>query len=116
MFVKNCIEEWLSRAHTCPIDRSSIELDQLKPVPRIFKNLLNRFVKIFFFVCYVNIFSLDITCENEGCTVIVKLDGLANHLAECEYGPKKFHQCENGCGMMIAKENLSVRFYLLIKI
>jgi E3 ubiquitin-protein ligase NRDP1 len=62
------------------------------------------------FVCYVSIFRLDITCENEGCVVIVKLDVLVNHLEECEFGPEKLIQCENGCGMTISKENLSVRF------
>ncbi|CAF1017025.1 unnamed protein product [Adineta steineri] len=46
---------------------------------------------------------LDISCENEGCTAIVKLDLLVNHLIDCEYSPKKLVQCENGCGMMILK-------------
>ncbi len=57
---------------------------------------------------------LNITCENEGCTTIVKLDALANHLAECDFNPKKLIECENGCGMMISKDNITVRivFYL----
>lgn len=46
IFCRNCIEEWLSRSSTCPIDRTSIEFEQLKTVPRILKNLLNRFVSI----------------------------------------------------------------------
>jgi hypothetical protein len=57
-------------------------------------------------------FSLEITCENEGCTAIVKLDVLVNHLADCAYSPNKFIQCENGCRMMILKDDLTVRFYL----
>lgn len=51
---------------------------------------------------------LNITCENEGCTTIVKLDALASHLTECDFNPKKLIECEKGCGMMISKENLTV--------
>jgi len=46
-FSKICINEWLSRVQTCPIDRTPMESDQLKPVPRILKNLLCRLVFIF---------------------------------------------------------------------
>ena len=44
---KICINEWLSRVQTCPIDRTPMESDQLKSVPRILKNLLSRLVLIF---------------------------------------------------------------------
>ncbi len=64
----------------------------MKAVPRILKNLLNR---------------LDISCENEGCSAIIKLDVLVNHQIDCEYSPKKYIQCENGCRMMISKDELS---------
>jgi len=91
-FCQICIQQWLSRSQTCPIDRTPIEINQLKSVPRILKNLLNR---------------LDISCENEGCTARIKLDTLGNHLMDCEYSPKKLIQCENGCGMIISKDDLS---------
>ena len=42
-FCRVCIEEWLSRSSTCPIDRTIIDIEQLKTIPRILKNLLNRF-------------------------------------------------------------------------
>ncbi|CAF1224771.1 unnamed protein product [Adineta ricciae] len=89
-FCQVCIQEWLSRSETCPIDRTPLELDQLKPVPRILKTLLNR---------------LDITCENEGCSRKIKLDHLTNHLNQCEYSPKKLISCENGCGIMLLKDD-----------
>lgn len=54
-------------------------------------------------------FSLNVTCENDGCTAIVKLDALAAHLVECEFNPKKLIECQNGCGMLISKESLTVR-------
>ncbi len=59
---------------------------------------------------------MDISCENEGCTAIVKLDALNNHLIDCEYSPKKLIQCQNGCGMTILKDDLLVKFNLENKI
>ncbi|CAF2537232.1 unnamed protein product [Rotaria sp. Silwood2] len=90
-FCRTCIEEWLSQTQTCPIDRTPIEINQLKLVPRILKNLLNR---------------LEIKCENEGCITIVKLDVLANHLTDCEYNKNILIQCENGCGLIF---NLNIK-------
>ncbi|CAF0936394.1 unnamed protein product [Rotaria sordida] len=90
VFCRTCIEEWLSQTQTCPIDRTPIEINQLKLVPRIIKNLLNH---------------LEIKCENEGCTTTVKLDVLANHLVDCEYNKEQSIQCENGCGMIISNGN-----------
>lgn len=51
---------------------------------------------------------LSIKCENEGCTEIVKLDTLPNHLAVCEFNPKKLIECENGCGIFVSKDDLRV--------
>ena len=41
-FCADCIVEWLNRQQTCPVDRSSISIAELRPVPRILKNLLSR--------------------------------------------------------------------------
>lgn len=41
-FCRACITEWLSRQPTCPVDRNSITTSNLRPVPRILKNLLAR--------------------------------------------------------------------------
>ena len=41
-FCADCIVEWLNRQQTCPVDRRTITIAELKPVPRILKNLLNR--------------------------------------------------------------------------
>lgn len=60
---------------------------------------------------YDNIFSLDIICENEGCGIVVKLDHLANHLTDCQYSQKKIIQCENGCGIIMSRDDLQVRFH-----
>ncbi|XP_070571036.1 E3 ubiquitin-protein ligase NRDP1-like [Ptychodera flava] len=92
-FCSACIQEWLSRQHTCPVDRNAITSAQLKPVPRILRNLLAR---------------LCIACDNAkfGCSVIVKLDALQQHLDECEHNPKRPVHCEQGCGLVIPKDEL----------
>lgn len=51
-------------------------------------------------------FRLCISCDNAiyGCTHILKLDALSNHLEDCEHNPKKPLPCELGCGSVIPKD------------
>lgn len=51
---------------------------------------------------------LSITCDNSvyGCTLVVKLDSLSSHLKDCEFNPKRPISCEQGCGMIIPKDEL----------
>ncbi|ELT99533.1 hypothetical protein CAPTEDRAFT_128127 [Capitella teleta] len=92
-FCGGCINEWLTRQPTCPVDRGAITPNQLKPVPRILRNLLSR---------------LEISCDNVsfGCTAVLKLDVLVNHLQECEFNPKMPVHCELGCGLVVPKDEL----------
>lgn len=39
-----------------------------------------------------------------GCTQVLKLDALTNHLEECDFNPKRPLPCENGCGFVIPKD------------
>ena len=77
------------------MDRQPITPGELKPVPRILRNLLSRLL---------------IMCDNAsfGCTVVVKLECLAVHREECEHNPKKPVPCEQGCGLVIPKDELRV--------
>lgn len=90
-FCRACINEWLARQPTCPVDRNAITTTNLRPVPRILKNLLSR---------------LSISCDNApyGCAQFFKLEVLTNHLEDCEYNPKKPLPCERGCGSIIPKD------------
>lgn len=92
-FCRVCINEWINRQPTCPLDRTPITSAQLRPVPRILRNLLAR---------------LCINCDNVmyGCQSVIKLDSLASHLEECEYNPKRPMPCEQGCSLIIPKDEL----------
>ncbi|XP_074650058.1 E3 ubiquitin-protein ligase NRDP1-like [Tubulanus polymorphus] len=92
-FCAGCIREWLTRMPTCPVDRNPITSNQLKPAPRITRTLLSK---------------LNISCDNcqFGCTSIVKLDMLQAHLQECDHNPKKPVHCDQGCGLVIPKDEL----------
>lgn len=95
---RSCIQEWLSRQPTCPVDRNPITTANLRTVPRILRNLLSR---------------LNINCDNQlyGCTQVLKLDALNSHLEECEHNPKRPLPCENGCGFIIPKDEFKVSFF-----
>ncbi|XP_072940359.1 E3 ubiquitin-protein ligase NRDP1 isoform X1 [Epargyreus clarus] len=93
-FCRACITEWISRQPTCPVDRQAVTASQLRPVPRILRNLLSR---------------LCTSCDNapHGCIAVLKLDSLASHLVECEFNPKRPMPCEAGCGLVIPKDELA---------
>lgn len=92
-FCSTCIHDWMNRQPTCPIDRGPLLRKNLKPVPRILRNLLSR---------------LKLNCNNAefGCTAVVKLDSLQSHLQECEFNPKKPILCDRGCGLTMPKDEL----------
>ena len=91
VFCHDCIKEWINRQGNCPIDRSPITLAEIKPAPRILKNLINR---------------LEVTCDNSayGCHAIIDLDSKAFHLKACEFDPNKTIKCVKGCGLMITRK------------
>ena len=41
-FCTDCIKEWLNQHQTCPLDRTNLEFNQMKTVPRIMKNMLGK--------------------------------------------------------------------------
>lgn len=92
-FCYDCISQWLKQQPTCPVDRQPIYIKDLKPVPRILKNLLSK---------------LMVTCDNSihGCDIVVKLESLSLHLQECDHNPKKPVECSNSCGMIVPKDEL----------
>ena len=85
-------------------------MPELKPVPRILKNLLSRLEirSVHSTTVYVYMCICVYRCDNElyGCTVVVKLDILALHLKECEHNPKKPVPCSQGCGLTVPKDEM----------
>lgn len=43
LFCWECINGWLEADRSCPVDRGLLDFDDLKPVARFFRNLLNKF-------------------------------------------------------------------------
>lgn len=52
-FCSRCIKEWISRQPTCPVDRMQIAVGDLRPVPRILRNLLCRYVQSLEWYCQI---------------------------------------------------------------
>ncbi|CAG2165121.1 unnamed protein product [Oppiella nova] len=89
VFCSDCLNDWLDKGkHTCPLDREKVNRDDLK-TPRIVSNLLAK---------------LSIKCDfaGYGCPVVVRLENLAKHLAQCAFNPNKPLRCEKGCGLILA--------------
>jgi hypothetical protein len=92
-FCSGCINQWLAHQPVCPIDRTCIQPKELKPVPRILKNLLSK---------------LRLRCDHaaHGCSSIVRLETLASHVHDCEFNPKRPVACTAGCSLIVAKDEL----------
>lgn len=96
-FCEGCIKEWLTRKAQCPVDRQPLQSSQsqLKPAPRILRNLLARL-------------SIECDYKNEGCTTVVKLDLLRDHVTNCDFNPKKQIPCPQGCGVVVPRDEKEV--------
>lgn len=92
-FCSSCIHQWFKMQCICPIDRTPIQPKDLKPVPRILKNLLSK---------------LKLKCDHAayGCTAYVRLENLTSHSQECDFNPKKPIICNLGCDILVAKDEL----------
>jgi len=92
-FCDGCITEWLTRQSNCPVDRSPLTKQVLKPAPRVLRNLLAK---------------LDIKCDfaSGGCPAIVKLELLQSHMDSCDFNPYKPVICEKGCGFVLLRNQV----------
>ena len=92
-FCQECINEWLSRQHNCPVDRRTLTRGSLKPAPRVLRNFLAK---------------LDIKCDfaSGGCPAVVKLELLQSHTDTCDFNPYKPVICEKGCGFVLLRNQV----------
>lgn len=42
IFCNKCIKDWLKVKTICPVDNNSLTLDEMKPTPRYFRNILDK--------------------------------------------------------------------------
>lgn len=89
VFCSVCIKEWLKESRTCPNCRRNMNGKHLKQVIPLIKNLISR-LKIF--------------CDykEKGCEEITTIDGLQQHLRQCNFAPSKRLQ-ESGKGKSLRK-------------
>lgn len=92
-FCRKCIQQWMRNSETCPVDRQSLKPNQLQPIPRIVRNLLNH---------------LQIKCDfaGRGCTEVIMLEELINHRQICPYNPEYPVPCTRNCGALVPKNQL----------
>lgn len=69
-FCKGCIYRWLREDDLCPVDRQSLDEDDLKPLPLLLRGILGQ---------------LRIRCSHSGCESIVNLDDIKDHESKCEF-------------------------------
>jgi len=75
LFCKDCIEDWLTRDNTCPVDRKNLTTEMLRPPPRISRKMLE---------------SLEIRCDflSRGCTNYETYENIKEHEESCIFNPK----------------------------
>ena len=81
-YCKECITDWLIKYETCPNDKLTLTVEELRPPPIFVFNSLE---------------ALKIKCDffDNGCKTIVELKHLAEHTDNCAFNPKNTdcHTC-----------------------
>jgi len=75
MGFKACIEDWLTRDNSCPVDRKNLTPELLRPPPRIVRSVLAR---------------IEIRCSflSRGCNNCEKYEVIKEHEEDCTFNPK----------------------------
>ena len=90
-FCHDCISSWLTRQSSCPVDRQPLSRSDLKPAPRVLRNLLAK---------------LELRCDFDGCQQVVKLELLQAHRDGCDFNPDKSVMCSKGCGLEMRRNQV----------
>ena len=107
VFCSSCIQKWVAKDLTCPIDHQSLTHDKITKAPLILQRLLDK---------------VKLTCEfsKYGCKVVLPLSNLENHQLKCEFDPDKMIRCGKECGMIMTQSQLlqhnCVQQYILASI
>ncbi|XP_037042977.1 E3 ubiquitin-protein ligase PDZRN3-like [Bradysia coprophila] len=94
LFCYDCIKHRIATDRTCPVDLTPIklcgEVQVFKAPCLAFRNLL---------------YKLNIMCDFQtlGCSKIMKLEGLAEHVKNCEYNCDSEIICDKGCNLTVTR-------------
>lgn len=107
VFCRLCIMTWLESGGpvvrpghrrvramgTCPVDRQTLHQDDLMDAALPFKALLSR---------------LKIKCEytEYGCSQVVTVASLPDHVKVCNFNPEELIECKNGCAKLYPRKHL----------
>lgn len=74
-FCRSCVKDWLHDNKTCPVDLKPLEVNQLKPAPRILRNIIDDLhVK-----CRYHIFGCPVTVNAQSSLSV------SGHTSSCNY-------------------------------
>jgi len=96
-FCRSCIMNWIwiteDDVITCPVDRQPMAVEQLKPLPRLVLNMLAK---------------LMVSCafKEHGCSSLMRLETLQDHVSSCDFNPKTPEICPGGCGLIVPRDEL----------
>lgn len=106
VFCRLCIMTWLESGSqsrsghrrlrvlgTCPVDRQTLHQDDLIEAALPFKALLSR---------------LKIRCDyaDYGCSQVVMMGSLSDHMKVCNFNPDDLIECRNGCAKLYPRRHL----------
>ena len=111
-FCRKCIAVWLANNSSCPVDRGTVRLHQLKIAPRITRNMIQRYALYIgelstniplMFILFPR---LEVVCANDGCGSMAKFDIAMAHEKICQYNPQRPQCCELGCGFIVPRDKI----------
>jgi len=90
IFCNICINEWIQKDTSCPVDRKPLNRSQLCEPSRFFRNFYSK---------------LELKCEYEsnGCGILCKIQDLKSHQNKCKFNPIVKYECDKGCGALICR-------------
>lgn len=93
LFCVDCIRKSLDVHLFCPIDRRPIVHTQIRAPPKLVTNMISK---------------LQISCDfqKNGCKCAVKVDRINEHIQNCDFNPKNFIKCQNGCRALISRSQI----------
>ena len=90
IFCRNCIDTWLAKKKTCPVDSLKLLKGDLNSIPVVLKNMIDE---------------LKVVCPNKktGCAWVNAFGKLEEHLKECQHRSEPCRAC--GVSVLVSDKN-----------